>query len=59
MKCEKCQSKTKVVFTFPSNCEVPLVNRKRKCSSCGHSFETIERVIVEPKAQEEKGASKD
>ena len=45
MNCEKCNSATSVVDSRPQ--ETSAVKRRRKCSACGHRFNTIEQILTE------------
>jgi transcriptional regulator NrdR family protein len=45
MNCVKCNSATSVVDSRPQ--ETSAVKRRRKCSACGHRFNTIEQILTE------------
>ena len=45
MNCEKCNSATSVVDSRPQ--ETSAIKRRRKCSVCGHRFNTIEQILTE------------
>ena len=45
MNCLKCNSSTSVVDSRPQ--ETSAIKRRRKCSSCGYRFSTIEQVLTE------------
>ena len=53
MNCVKCNSATSVVDSRPlkfcekMHREASAVKRRRKCSDCGHRFNTIEQVLTE------------
>ena len=44
MNCVKCNSATSVVDSRPQ--ETSAVKRRRKCSACGHRFNTIEQILT-------------
>ena len=45
MNCVKCNSATSVVDSRPQ--ETSAIKRRRKCSVCGHRFNTIEQLLTE------------
>ena len=53
MNCVKCNKPTSVVDSRPLKfCkkihrEASAIKRRRKCSSCGHRFNTIEQLLTE------------